>query len=204
MNRTVPLSDRLQYLFETISDQGFLSKNGLGNEVPFFICPYPPEESNAMEMIQRQLVNQLEKSGVNVLAINLYDLAIELINERQDDMLTTLFEAEPEHDKSAMLELLQGVLDPQTHLAPAIVRKMQEKAFDVMFVSGIGEVFPFIRSHNLLNNLHSKAEEHPTVFFFPGRYTPVPENSSALALVLFERLKDDNHYRAFNIFERRA
>ena len=50
----------------------------------------------------------------------------------------------------------------------AIREKMDAKDFDVMFMTGVGEVFPYIRSHTVLNNLQSVAKEKPTVMFFPG------------------------------------
>ena len=94
--------------------------------------------------------------------------------------------------------MLQGVLDSETHLIPAIARKMAEVPFDVMFLSGIGEVFPYIRSHNVLNNLQSTAKEHPTVLFFPGKYTHSLADGASLDL--FSKLHDDKYYRAFNIY----
>src|SRR5690606_38621030 len=77
-----PMLQRLQHLYSLISSQGFLNKQGLGNEVPFFICPFKPEESVEMERIQRQLAKRLEQAGVRVLEINLYDLSIEILKKR--------------------------------------------------------------------------------------------------------------------------
>ena len=57
-------------------------KQGLGNGVPFFICPFSPEESVAMSRIQQQLINRLEQNGIRILEINLYDLVIELLKGR--------------------------------------------------------------------------------------------------------------------------
>jgi hypothetical protein len=68
----------------------------------------------------------------------------------------------------------------------------------VLFLSGVGEVFPYIRSHNVLNNLQSTAKEKPTVLFFPGSYTFTQISGSSLDL--FGRLRDDRYYRAFNIY----
>ena len=100
--------------------------------------------------------------------------------------------------KVALKELLQGVLDPETHLVPAIAGKMETQAFDVLFITGVGAVFPYIRSHNVLNNLQSTAKEQPTVMFFPGTYTQSLESGASLDL--FGRLHDDKYYRAFNIY----
>ncbi len=80
----------------------------------------------------------------------------------------------------------------------AIANRITGAEYDVMFLLGVGEVFPFIRSHNVLNNLQSTAKEKPTVMFFPGDYTHSLESGASLEL--FGRLHDDKYYRAFNIF----
>lgn len=196
----MPMQDRLQHLFSVISGQRFLNKQGLGNEVPFFICPYRPEEAFEMERLQRQLINRLEQAGIRILSINLYDLAVNLLKQR--DIWEQVLELEPTVSKDQLKELLQGVLDPEAHLVPAIAEKLQSVEFDVLFLSGVGEVFPYIRSHNVLNNLQSTAKDQPTVMFFPGSYTHSLETGASLDL--FGRLHDDKYYRAFNIFHYEA
>jgi hypothetical protein len=192
----MPMQDRLQHLFAVISGQRFLKKQGLGNEVPFFICPFKPEETVEMERLQRQLVNRLDQAGIRVLSINLYDLSVDLLKER--DIWDQLLEMEASIPKEQLMELLQGVLDPENHLAPAIAARLADTEFDVLFLSGVGEVFPYIRSHNVLNNLQSTAKEKPTLMFFPGDYVHSVETGASLEL--FARFHDDRYYRAFNIF----
>lgn len=192
----MPMQNRFQHLFSVISGQRFLKKQGLGNEVPFFICPFKPDESVEMERLRRQLVNRLEHAGVRILEINLYDLSIEILKER--DIWEQILELEESVSKEQLKELLQGVLDPETHLVPAIAAKLTSAEFEVLFLSGVGEVFPYIRSHNVLNNLQSTAKEKPTVLFFPGSYTHSLESGASLDL--FGKLHDDKYYRAFNIF----
>ncbi len=193
---TGPISERLEHMFTIISGERFLKMQGLGNEVPFFICPFKPEEALEMERLRRQLVNRLEQAGLSILNINLYDLAVEMLQER--DIWEQVLEVEPTVAKDELKELLQGVLDPEGHLVPAIAAKMAESEFEVLFLSGIGEVFPYIRSHNVLNNLQSTAKDRPTLMFFPGTYTHTLETGASLDL--FGRLHDDKYYRAFNIY----
>jgi len=192
----MPILDRFKHLFAVISGQRFLKKQGLGNEVPFFICPFKPEEAVEMERVQRQLINRLEQVGVRVLEVNLYDLSIEILKDR--GIWEQILEMEESVSKEQLKELLQGVLDPETHLVPAIAAKLGSSDFEVLFLTGVGEVFPYIRSHNVLNNLQSTAKEKPTVMFFPGAYTHSLESGASLDL--FGRLHDDKYYRAFNIF----
>ncbi len=188
--------EKFDHLLSLISSDNFREKKGLGNEVPFFICPYPPKDSLKMERARHQLKNGLENKGIHVLDINLYDLAIELLEKR--GIKDKIVQMEKDVSKAELKELLQGVLDPESYLIPAIRAKMEEAPFDVMFISGVGEVFPYIRSHNVLNNLQSTAKDKPTVMFFPGDYIYSLEKGSSLEL--FGLLHDDNYYRAFNIF----
>lgn len=194
------MQERFQHLYSVVSGQRFLNKQGLGNEVPFFICPFKAEEAVEMERLQSQLVNRLEQAGIKVLSINLYDLSIELLKERE--VWNQVLELEQTVSKDQLKELLQGVLDPEAHLVPAIAAKLQSVELDVLFLSGVGEVFPYIRSHNVLNNLQSTAKDKPTVMFFPGSYTHSLETGASLDL--FGRLHDDKYYRAFNIFHYEA
>jgi hypothetical protein len=192
-----PLNERYAHLLAIISSERFLKMQGLGNEVPFFICPFKPEEALEMARLENQLVRQLANMGVRVLKIDLYDLSIELLQER--GVWDRVLSAEETISKDELKELLQGMLDPEQHLIPAIANKMAREAFEVMFLTGVGEVFPYIRSHTVLNNLQSTAKERPTVMFFPGQYTHSTEAGASLDL--FGRLQDDRYYRAFNIYD---
>lgn len=193
---TRPLPDRFDHLLRLMSSPRFLQKQGLGNEVPFFICPFDPQETLEMQRTAVQLASRLRQDGVRVLEINLYDLAIELLQQR--GIWQRILEMEESVSKDELKELLQGVLDPEHHLAPAIAAQMARQPFDILFITGVGEVFPYIRSHNVLNNLQSIAKDQPTVLFFPGQYTHSLESGASLDL--FGRLHDDKYYRAFNIY----
>ena len=187
--------ERAKHLFRVITSQRFLNKQGLGNEVPFFIYPYPPEEGLLVDEDRRNLLGKGERKGVRVLDLNLYDLSLKLLEER--GILGLVLEIETDRDKSEIRELLQDVLDPQTHLVPKIGEAMKEMPHDVIVLSGVGEVYPYIRSHNVLNNLQSTAKEAPTVLYFPGDYTH--DLATGASLDLFGMLHDDKYYRAFNI-----
>ncbi|MCB0206325.1 MAG: DUF1788 domain-containing protein [Anaerolineae bacterium] len=194
------LSKQEEHLFAVLSGKRFLQMEGLGNEVPFFIYPYPPEEALAVAQIKKRIKNKLSHKGIRVREINLYDLSVEILKDR--GVWDRVLLAEPDQDKADFRELLQGMLDPQLHLAPAIRTRIDDGDFDILFLTGIGEVFPYIRSHNVLNNLQSVVTGKPMLMFFPGRY----EQSDTLgsSLVLFGRLKDDQYYRAKNILEQEA
>lgn len=189
------LSDHADHLFRVISSERFLTRQGLNNEVPFFIAPFDPAAATEMAQVTRNLILKLGQSGVRVLDVNLYDLCLHLLAER--GILDQIIANESEWTRDELKELLQGPLDPEHHLVPAIARKMADAEFDVLFLTGVGEIYPYIRSHTVLNNLQSTAKEQPTVMFFPGTYTHSLEKGASLDL--FGLLHDDKYYRAYNI-----
>lgn len=191
------LASQEQHLFAVLSGDRFLKMEGLSNEVPFFIYPYEPEHALDVAKAKKRVKIRLANNGIEVLEINLYDLSVEVLKRRGD--WDEVLEVESNMDKAEFSEMLQSMLSPQQHLAPVIREKLSEGGFDIVFLTGIGEVFPYIRSHNVLNNLQSVVVGKPLLTFFPGRY----EQSETLgsSLVLFGRLTDDQYYRAKNILE---
>ena len=209
------LSERFEHLRQVIGGERFLQMKGLNSDLPFYICDFPAIEAVDMQRMQRQLVNSLAGMnvaclggrGVAVMEINLYDLSIELLKADEgssegSSLWDELIAIEPDTDKDHFIETLQNKLDPKEHLIPAIAERLAKTDHDVLFLSGIGEVFPYIRSHNVLNNLQSTAKARPTVMFFPGEYKYSLEHGASLEL--FGCLHDDKYYRAFNIFETQA
>jgi len=207
-----PLPNRFEHLIEVIGGERFLLMRGLNNDLPFYICEFRASEAFEMQRLQRHLISSLANlsvpclsgRGVRVLDINLYDLSIELLQAREGSsegsrLWDELMAVEADVEKDNLLELLQNVLGVEDYLIPAIGERLQQTEFDVLFLSGIGEVFPYIRSHNVLNNLQSTAKDKPTVMFFPGEYRHSLEQGASLEL--FGLLHDDKYYRAFNIFE---
>jgi hypothetical protein len=57
---------------------------------------------------------------------------------------------------------------------------------------GVGNAWTLLRSHTLLNNLHTLMQNIPLVVFYPGEY-------NGQELSLFGRLGDNNYYRAFRL-----
>ena len=187
-------NELLKHLVETISSNHFLTKQGLNSEVPFFICPYKPEQNVEMQKLYKQLFKKLDQKNIKFLEINLYDLCLEVLAKR--NLLDRILQKETVMPKSKIRETLKNTLDPAKYLIPAISEKAKVIEFDVLFLTGIGEVFPYIRSHNVLNNLQSTVKEKPTVMFFPGSYQH--ELATGASLDLFGKLQDDKYYRAIS------
>ena len=195
------LTQQEEHLFKVLSSERFLKMEGLGNEVAHFIYDYDPTWALDVAQAKKRIKTKLDTDlGIKVFEINLYDLCVELLKER--NVWDRVLAAEPTMDKPDFLKMLQNMLDPQMHLAPAIKSRIEAESFQILFLTGIGEVFPFVRSHTVLNNLQTVVSDKPMLMFFPGRYEVSATQGSSL--VLFGQLKDDSFYRAKRILDQEA
>lgn len=194
------LTEQEKHLFAVLSSGRFLRMQGLGNEVAHFIYDYDPSWEIPVNGARKRLARKLSMQGISVLDIDLYELCHQLLVERK--VWDRLIDIEPSLDKDDFRSTLQNVLDPERYLAPAIGERVKQADPAIVFLSGIGKVFPFIRSHTVLNNLQSVVSDRPLLMFFPGRYEVSSTQGSAL--VLFGQLKDDSFYRAKRILDQEA
>lgn len=183
------LETKFDKLYSNLSKENFLSMSALGGEIPFYIVPYHPQQENEIQSKTKQLKDRLSRKGIGVDELNLFDLSLALLEER--GVLKKIIQKEPSLSKEKLLKTLQGLLDSEKNLIPYIEKRIKNNASQIIFLTGVGEVFPFIRSHTILNNLQNSIKDRPTVMFFPGTY--------GKDLSLFGRMKDDNYYRAFNL-----
>lgn len=185
------LNERLEKITEIIKKEDFRQNKGLGNEVGYYIFDYP----EAQELTVRNHIEFIKKthnpiiSGFEIVEFDLYNLAIEYIKER--GFLDMCFDME-ENDGldylvSAVVELLKMDTD-KNYFTDYIESHTPESA--VIFITGIGKIFPFIRSHSILNKLHQSMDRLPVIMFFPGKW-------DGQKLKLFSEIDDGNYYRAF-------
>lgn len=184
------IAKKFDHLYRVISTEEFLRMESLGGEIPFFLTAYDPKQQTEVDIAIKGLKNKLELNGIPVLELNLYEISMEILSAELGE--GEIFELEKQMDKPAFKEALQSILDINEVLIPKIKSIIDASNAQVYFLTGIGLVFPFIRSHNVLNNLQNVAKQAPTVGFFAGTY-------NGLSLELFGLMKDDNYYRAFII-----
>lgn len=184
------LSVKFNHLYKTITTSGFLKMEALGGEIPFFISAYDAAQELEVRESIKMLINKLETNGVSVLELNLYDIVCDILEQKGG--MERMFRVEKGRSKDKFLRAIQSTLNIHEVLMPYIENLIETNHAKVYFLTGIGMVFPYIRSHTVLNNLQNIAKDAPTVCFFPGVYT-------GQSLNLFGILKDDNYYRAFNI-----
>lgn len=181
-------------LFELLSNDGFLRMEGLGNEVPFFVDAYDIKLQTEIYSRIEQLSKRLNVAGVEVCLIGLYDMVISHFEETGE--LEDLFRFEKEVSKSEFLEEMQTYLSVDSVIKPYFQKMLSQKQYRLVFIYQVGEVFPFLRSHILLNNLQSVITDMPMVLFFPGEYITSYEHG--FKLNLFGKFEGP-YYRAFKL-----
>lgn len=183
--------DKLDGIWKRISDEEFLANRGTGGEVRYYVFDY----NASMELIVRDKIRQLRKQnnpeadGFEIVEYDLYQMVLDILNEKGYLEKCIKFEKTKGRDYlyTAVAKLLRLTSDNNL-IVNRIVQQTPEHA--VVFLTGVGKVFPFVRSHNVLNNLHQILDSFPVVMFYPGRW-------SGESLSLFGTINDGNYYRAF-------
>ncbi len=194
------LVQTFESLYEVIKSTHFLERRGLGNELPFFISAYHPSLQTKVDELVPALATRLSNHGVSVLSLCLYDLTVELF--QRHNRWERHLASEATIPRENFLKTMQNIADAENHLSPLIATKLAAAPCQVLLLTGVGLVFPYLRSHTILDNLQKVTKQTPTVLFFPGDYSFVAGKGSYLKL--FGMLPDDRYYRAFNIADFRT
>ncbi len=184
-------TERLNAILPKLTSDDFLASRGLGNEIAFYIFDYPSEKELAMRKHIEHVREQIPvlRPGVKVKHVNLFDLVLGYLEKRS--LLDKSFEMQKKSGDETLFKALAAPLH-EGKLAEVFREAASPEEQDLVMVSGVGSVWPLLRTHTLLNNLHPVMGKTPLVMFFPGHY-------DGQALRLFGKLQDDNYYRAFKL-----
>ena len=192
------LNERFIDLEDRMISVSSLVRYGTANELKFYIFDYAPKD----ELVVRREVRKLKARNPAIVEFDLYEMMLDII--REQGYMEDIQHMESEYDKALLLrEIFQPLLSVEEEDNEFLDRFKREIADDgqsIVLITGVGKAYPIIRSHTILNNLQSIFRKNPVVMMYPGRY----EIKNAMTLRLFERLDDDNYYRAFPLVERRT
>lgn len=185
------LNRRLNKIIDKINEDKFITGRGLGNEISFYVFDYEPEG----ELVVRDYIELVKKkfsyegSNRKIIEFDLYKMLLDIAKERK--IFDRIFEMEQRQGKEVLFKAMTTFAKPDIFL-----KKIQQQIGDhnVVFLTGIGKVYPFVRSHTILNNLQEVLDKTPVIMFFPGIY-------DGQSLQLFGKFKDDNYYRAFRLVD---
>lgn len=181
------LAENLDRISKRLSERDFLENKGLSNEVGIHVFTYDPKE----EMTVRAHFDMLSKvtdAPYHLIQCDLYDIFLKICEEKR--ILKNIPATEDRKGKDFLLPQLQKVAPPE-----AFVAKMQYEPHnrgDVLLITGVGKVYPFMRSHKILDNIQHVFADIPILMLYPGTF-------DGQDLGLFGRFLDGHYYRAFNL-----
>ncbi|MFZ2393062.1 MAG: DUF1788 domain-containing protein [Rhodoferax sp.] len=189
---TLSLEERLNQILPRITSRDFLDSKGLGNEIGFWVFDYPAErELDVRHFVAGTVLPALAKQSppIQVATVNLLQLVTDLLEERK--LLDKTLEMQKTKGDDSTLAALRSVLK-EDKLAQKIAKEHDIGQLDVLILTGVGAVYPMLRTHTLLSALHPIMGTTPLLMFFPGRY-------DGHSLRLFNTLAEDHYYRAFRL-----
>lgn len=191
------LNERFVDLEDRMISVSSLTRYGTANDLKFYIFDYNPKD----ELLIRKEVKKLKSRNAAIVEFDLYEMMLDIIDE--EGYLEDIQRMESDYEKDLLLrEVFQPLLsveEDENSFLEKFKLGVPDDGKSIVLITGVGKAFPIIRSHTILNNLQSLFRNNPVVMMYPGRY----EVKNAMTLRLFERLDDDNYYRAFPLVERR-
>lgn len=158
---------------------------------PIYITGYDISQQDEASKQIDALESHLKQNGIKAFTVNVFDIAVGIMEQR--GTLEQAIKMEPTMQKNHFLSALQTELDIQGLFLPKLNETIPEDA-DFVFITGLGEVYPFIRAHDVINAIDSQYSNKWIVFFYPGEYT-----GKSLNIFGIESDLSSNHYRAIKI-----
>lgn len=179
--------ERLDQLRQLIQEPEFLEGKGLSNEVNIRIFCYDVLEEMMVQHFLEQLLSD-PSMHCRVMECNLYKIFLSIC--RDLDILEAIPEMEEADGGIFLLEQLHSAIGEGEY-----IEKIQYEPHllgDVLMITGVGDVFPFMRVHTLLEALQPHFSDVPILVMYPGKF-------DGYHLKLFDRLQPNDYYRAFNV-----
>lgn len=184
--------ERLNQILPRVTSRDFLDSKGLGNEIGFWIFDYPPDRELDMRgFLYGTVLPAIAKQvpALRAETIDLLQLVTALLEERK--LLDKTMDMQLRNGDDSTLAALRSVLK-EDKIAQKIASQHDIPNLDLLILTGVGSVYPMLRTHTLLSALHPIMGNTPLLMFFPGRY-------DGHSLRLFNSLAEDHYYRAFRL-----
>lgn len=162
------LMTNLDNLFNYIKSTDLLASARAGGHLPIYIWSYPPAQEDEMMRCVAGTRSNLIAEGKTVIHIDLFDKIVEVLREQGE--LEKLLEIESQVEKWEVADHINSVADFSDVVIPEILKETAGLPPAVLFLSGIGKCYPFLRTAKIVNGLENSLSDIPVVLFFPGNY----------------------------------
>lgn len=177
-----------------MQNNDFQENAGLSNEVGYYVFSYDASQELVVREYIKEMKNDLTiaTSGFKIQEFNIFEIMLQIID--QFDYREAFEDMEKEEGIDEVALQINNILE-MTENENLIVKYVKERLTDeqtIIFLTGIGQVFPLLRAHTILNTMTQVIDEYPVIMFYPGEY-------DGLSLKAFDEVADNNYYRAFPI-----
>lgn len=187
------INTRLQEMTNKLNSKELFESTGLGNEINFHIFDYDPED----EYIVRDYLDNylLKKTKLNLKIFDIYEIIIDILKEK--GFLEKTFEYEESKGTKYVNNVIAKTLGISSN-SDLIMKKIKSEIEpnQIIIITGMGKCYGIVRGHTILNNLQSIVTNNPLIMFYPGSY-------NGQSFKLFNKLSNDNYYRAFQFVDRK-
>lgn len=186
--------DRLNRIEERINRPEFMKAGGAANEIGYYVFDYDPLHELTVRAKVQDLVERYSgrQMTFGIKEYDLFEIFLALLSEK--GYLERSYKFEEDRGFAYMQEAVTRML--RVGRDNMLVRYIKENTPQncVVFLTGVGKSFPFVRSHNIINSLQEVMDNTPVVLFYPGKYKD-------FSLSLFGSIQDGNHYRALPLIQ---
>lgn len=179
--------DDLNKIPARISEEDFLTNKGLSNEVGIHVFCYNPADELTVQKFFKKLMKNTDVP-FRLIECDLYKIFLSICEEKR--ILKSIPKMEEQKGKEYLSQQLQKIATPE-----AFVEKMEYEPHqigDILLITGVGKVYPFMRSHKILDNIQHIFQDIPVLMLYPGTF-------NGHDLSLFDKFLDSHYYRAFNL-----
>ncbi|MEH6954442.1 DUF1788 domain-containing protein [Neobacillus drentensis] len=175
--------ERLKQMERRINEDGFTTPTGIGSEIPHYVFDYPAED----ELIVRTyLEGVFKRTSIQIKEMNLFRFLLSFYEDDIDDLI----EVSEEEGYRELQKAFQTMIDDQNMIVNAFVDQSGDA--ELLFITGVGNAHPLLRSSQLLKKLSDHAFRKPIILFYPGHFT-------GLELRLFGILHNEDQYQLSRI-----
>ena len=182
------LNERLDQLRALLQDKDFLEGKGLSNEVNIRIFCYDPKDEMTVQHFISQITTD-QSLDCRLIECNLYKMLLEICDDL--GIIDDIPYMEENEGSEYLLEQLHTAVNENE-----FIEKIQSfgtyDVGDVLLLTGVGDVFPFMRVHKMLEALQPYFSDIPILVMYPGSF-------DGNSLQLFNCLTPNAYYRAFNV-----
>ncbi len=176
--------ERLEQLKEMFKNEDFQTNRGISNQIGIYIFAYPPQDEMQVEYFVK--LNK-DSNDFHIYEYDLYEEFLAICDEKK--ILDKIPSLEEKKGSEYVLNQLSKIASPELLISK--MKQTQYQKGDIILITGVGKVNPFVRVHALLEKEQNLFPNNPIVVMYPGKY-------DGHELHLFNKFSA-NHYRSFNL-----